>query len=579
MRKVKVLFFAADPLSSPPDGRDPRLRLDENVRQVRETVDAAPHRDALEVIDRWAVRTRDLVREMNRVHPQVVHFSGHGSSDGLVVVGSEGRGSHAVDAAGLTDLLRLFRDDIQLVVLSACFSRPQAEAVAEVVGCAIGTPATISDDAAITFDATFYGAIAFGRSVQFAFDQARAQLRLDRIDEQEYPQLIVRQDVDASRLVLIPPTDTDVGGPPLSLLTPPIQDSAPPQEAAWVVPPASDADVPRWRRLVPTRVGIASVACALTFSLTVTNVFGKDPVREPTVSDIACGAASPIVAGRAPGTGLPLAGSPTPSGPAQAATDLARAKAFYRAGEFGEAAALFQSAADDGNPEAMGCIGYMYLYGKGVKAQAAEGLRLLRKAASDERDAHSMYALAVAYLNGDSVDRAEHRAREWFGKAAREKNHAESMRSLGILDQEEENDSSYQAAREWYRKAVDAGSVSAMVDLGMMYEQGLGTAPDTAVALYWYQTAANVGLPRGMVALGRAYQNGIGVRQDYAVAMRWYLKAATVGSADAMNSIGVLHAQGLGVRRSRRKAIRWFERAADAGSSAAVSNLKALGRG
>ena len=44
----RVLFFAADPHSRPPQGRDPRLRLDDDVRTIREKVRMAKHRDALD---------------------------------------------------------------------------------------------------------------------------------------------------------------------------------------------------------------------------------------------------------------------------------------------------------------------------------------------------------------------------------------------------------------------------------------------------------------------------------------------------------------------------------------------------
>ncbi|HEX2078476.1 MAG TPA: hypothetical protein VHG08_12230 [Longimicrobium sp.] len=62
MGRVRVLFFAADPLSAPPDGRAARLRLNEDVRQIRQKVRAAEHRDALELDFRLAARPDDLLQ-------------------------------------------------------------------------------------------------------------------------------------------------------------------------------------------------------------------------------------------------------------------------------------------------------------------------------------------------------------------------------------------------------------------------------------------------------------------------------------------------------------------------------------
>jgi CHAT domain len=206
MGKIKILFLAADPLSKPPERSAARLLLDEDVRAIRIKVRAAEHRDALDFDYRLAARPDDLLQGLNETHPQVVHFSGHGGSRGLVLMDAEGRHPHHVDADALSQLFRAFRGDIRLVVLNACFSLPQAEAIAKVVGCTIGTSGAISDAAAITFGASFYGAVAFGHSVQAAFDQACAALALSHWTERDCPRLVARPGVDPARIVLVPPT-------------------------------------------------------------------------------------------------------------------------------------------------------------------------------------------------------------------------------------------------------------------------------------------------------------------------------------------------------------------------------------
>lgn len=220
MSKVKVLFFAADPLSRPPDGREPRLLLDEDVREIRQKVRAAEHRDALEFDYRLAARPDDLLQALNEVSPQVVHFSGHGGSQGLVLMDPQGQRPHFVDAAALTQLFQTFRGDIRLVVLNGCFSLRQAEAAANVVGCAIGTSGGISDPAAISFGASFYRALAFGHSVKAAFEQARTALALSHFAERDCPRLVVRRGVDPARIVLVP------GRPPAEPARPPRRSAA-----------------------------------------------------------------------------------------------------------------------------------------------------------------------------------------------------------------------------------------------------------------------------------------------------------------------------------------------------------------
>ena len=210
MSKVKILFFAADPLSAPPDGRAARLLLDEDIRQIREKVRASEHRDALEFDYRLAARPDDLLQALNEVRPDVVHFSGHGWSEGLILMDPGGRQPHGVDVVLLAKLFRVFRGQIRVVVLNACLSHAQAEAIAGVVGCAIGMRGEISDQAAIAFGSAFYRAIGFGHSVRTAFDQGCLVLPPA---ERDCPQLVARADVDPGKLVLVSPTSTPPRAP------------------------------------------------------------------------------------------------------------------------------------------------------------------------------------------------------------------------------------------------------------------------------------------------------------------------------------------------------------------------------
>ena len=109
-----------------------------------------------------------------------------------------------VSKSALVNVLRSCNEgNLRLVVLNACNTRPQAEALTEVVDCVVSMNRTITDRAAIKFAASFYGALAFGRSVQKAFDQGVARLSAEGIAEAGTPELLVRAGVDAAQLVLV----------------------------------------------------------------------------------------------------------------------------------------------------------------------------------------------------------------------------------------------------------------------------------------------------------------------------------------------------------------------------------------
>ena len=130
---------------------------------------------------------------------------------------------HALSKSALVSVLRSCdMGNLRLVVLNACHSRSQAEALTEVVDCVVSMDRTISDRAAIKFAASFYGALAFGRSVRRAFDQGLARFSAEGLAEEGAPELLVRAGVDAGRLVLVgaAPDKVPSSGPEAPFIVP-----------------------------------------------------------------------------------------------------------------------------------------------------------------------------------------------------------------------------------------------------------------------------------------------------------------------------------------------------------------------
>jgi CHAT domain-containing protein len=200
MSKIKILFVSANPTGTTP------LRLDEEVREIEAKIRAAEHRDSLELITKWAVRPDDLLQALNQHRPHIVHFSGHGSSTAQLVLLDRQRNAKPVSKEALVNLFATMRGNIRLVVLNACYSRPQAEAITEQIDCAIGMNCAIGDESAITFAASFYRAIGFGDSVRAAFNQGKAALMLEDLPEENTPELLVRQGVAADSIIMVDPS-------------------------------------------------------------------------------------------------------------------------------------------------------------------------------------------------------------------------------------------------------------------------------------------------------------------------------------------------------------------------------------
>lgn len=137
----------------------------------------------------------------------------------------------------------------------------------------------------------------------------------------------------------------------------------------------------------------------------------------------------------------------------------------------------------------------------------------------------------------------------------------------------QENSKDYATKAEWYRGAAEAGSDSAMLDLGFLYVKGLGVKQDYEEAAEWHRKAAEAGNTVAMTGLGMMYEKGTGVAQDYAEALKWHRKAAVLGESTSMFALGMLYEHGLGVDKNRSAATEWYRRAAEAGCKPAAKSL------
>jgi hypothetical protein len=197
-KKCRILFLAANPLTTG------RLQIDEELRSVRQKIEAAEFRDDVTLEIGVAVRPDDILQLLNRHDPHVLHFSGHGSAtDGIALSGEAGDVKFLSEEA-IERLFVAMSGRIRLVVLNACSTEDQAKAIGNHIDCVVGMSRSISDDAAALFAASLYRALAFGKSIQNAFEQALAAIALEGLGEADTPRLFVRAGVSADEITLMP---------------------------------------------------------------------------------------------------------------------------------------------------------------------------------------------------------------------------------------------------------------------------------------------------------------------------------------------------------------------------------------
>lgn len=218
-----ILFLAANP-----SGID-RWALDREARAIQMELERSGYRDCFKFETRWAAEALDLLRELRRLRPTVVHFSGrfgpvalggNGPATtphpivtgtlgpdpteprhGVFFQGADGR-SQLVPTQALEDVFDAAGASVKVVVLNACYSETQAEALVTHVDCVIGMGGPLRDEAARNFAIGFYGALGECESVATAYKQGRAAISLEGLRGADAPQLKTRDGVDAGKLVL-----------------------------------------------------------------------------------------------------------------------------------------------------------------------------------------------------------------------------------------------------------------------------------------------------------------------------------------------------------------------------------------
>lgn len=185
-KKIKILFLAASPVE------EAHLQLDKEYREIDEKLKRSKYRDFFDLKSQWAVRISDLSAYLMEHNPDIVHFSGHGSDANEIILLNKNDESHPVSANKLESLFSILKDNIRCVILNACYSEGQAQAIAQNIDCVIGMSDAIGDDAAIIFASHFYQAIAFGKNVQDAFKLGCLQIDMENLEEGLTPKLICK---------------------------------------------------------------------------------------------------------------------------------------------------------------------------------------------------------------------------------------------------------------------------------------------------------------------------------------------------------------------------------------------------
>jgi len=180
-RGLSVLFVSASPASSE------RLRVDVEGREIEGRLRGARFGHLVRFHHAPASRLDDLRLAVMKVRPDILHISGHGGAGGRLELEASEHRSGDVTPSELAHLLGALGGGLRLVVLNACGSAVAAALVASRVGLGVGMRRGLDDHCAIAFSTSLYESLAFGLTVESAFEAALAAMERDRDVPELFP--------------------------------------------------------------------------------------------------------------------------------------------------------------------------------------------------------------------------------------------------------------------------------------------------------------------------------------------------------------------------------------------------------
>lgn len=216
--RPKILPLASSPASEPRAGRSkalrvaciaanpttfPALELAAEAGRIKDKLRGTPAEERIRFEWIWRATPEDLLDAFFPTAPDILHFAGHGTPNGALLLETADGAAHPVVPSAFARLLAARPSRPRVVVLNACYSAVMAKALVMCVDVVVGMRSDVADVSAREFAVQLYRALAHGDAMAAAFDTAQAALGIHNPLAEDLPQLSVRPGVDTRTLHLL----------------------------------------------------------------------------------------------------------------------------------------------------------------------------------------------------------------------------------------------------------------------------------------------------------------------------------------------------------------------------------------
>lgn len=197
MSTTPVLFVGADPTGG-------TFAIEEELRLV-ETELGRWGSEAFRIVSDLDLRPSELQGLLNRHRPELLHFSGHVTEDGALMLLDPSDQGHVVPRELVTRIFAGEGRRVRCMVLNACNGDVLAPALSEAAEVIVAMSGVVTVRAAHAFSVRFYEALAGGRSVKEAFAQAMLEVELGGFQGELRARLFERAPGLADRMTFAEP--------------------------------------------------------------------------------------------------------------------------------------------------------------------------------------------------------------------------------------------------------------------------------------------------------------------------------------------------------------------------------------
>ncbi len=158
----RILILAANPRQD--------LNLRKEIHILKSVIERSQAQDEFEVKIGSGVSSDEIQRLFLEHQPRIVHFCGHGAGEQGLVFEGDVTTETLVSNEALSDLFNIFANQVECVLLNACYSDIQATTISHHINYVIGMKQAIRDDAVIVFSRGFYEALGYGKFIEDAYN-------------------------------------------------------------------------------------------------------------------------------------------------------------------------------------------------------------------------------------------------------------------------------------------------------------------------------------------------------------------------------------------------------------------------